>query len=66
MASFVATEMYILCISHLISKWTGFWQEKAPYEAKSAQMKSEYEKLMIAYNKKQVNFWGILLGESNA
>ncbi|XP_059456639.1 high mobility group B protein 1-like [Corylus avellana] len=27
--------------------------EKAPYEAKSAQLKADYEKLMIAYNKKQ-------------
>ncbi|KAB1217745.1 High mobility group B protein 1 [Morella rubra] len=35
-------------------KWkTMTAEEKAPYEAKSAQMKSEYEKLMIAYNKKQ-------------
>lgn len=31
-------------------------QEKAPYEAKSAKRKSEYEKLMTSYNKKQVNF----------
>lgn len=29
-------------------------QEKAPYEAKAAKRKSEYEKLMNAYNKKQV------------
>ncbi|OAY46244.1 high mobility group B protein 1 [Manihot esculenta] len=27
--------------------------EKAPYEAKSAKRKSEYEKLMTSYNKKQ-------------
>ncbi|KAJ9175885.1 hypothetical protein P3X46_014391 [Hevea brasiliensis] len=27
--------------------------EKAPYEAKSAKRKSEYDKLMTAYNKKQ-------------
>nr|WGW17422.1 transcription factor high mobility group B protein 1 [Betula platyphylla] len=27
--------------------------EKAPYEAKSAQLKVDYEKLMVAYNKKQ-------------
>ncbi|KAG6670246.1 HMG1/2-like protein [Carya illinoinensis] len=27
--------------------------EKSPYEAKAAQMKSDYEKLMITYNKKQ-------------
>ncbi|EOY17821.1 hypothetical protein SCA6_000161 [Theobroma cacao] len=27
--------------------------EKAPYEAKAAKRKSEYEKLMAAYNKKQ-------------
>ncbi|KAF8396933.1 hypothetical protein HHK36_018568 [Tetracentron sinense] len=27
--------------------------EKAPYEAKAAKRKSEYEKLMTAYNKKQ-------------
>lgn len=32
-----------------------YWQEKAPYEAKAAKRKSEYEKLMAAYNKKQVN-----------
>ncbi|XP_041000571.1 HMG1/2-like protein isoform X1 [Juglans microcarpa x Juglans regia] len=29
--------------------------EKSPYEVKAAQKKSDYEKLMIAYNKKQVN-----------
>ncbi|XWS07644.1 hypothetical protein CRYUN_Cryun41cG0007200 [Craigia yunnanensis] len=28
-------------------------EEKAPYEAKAAKRKSEYEKLMAAYNKKQ-------------
>lgn len=32
-----------------------FWQEKAPYEAKAAKRKTEYEKVMKAYNKKQVN-----------
>lgn len=30
-------------------------QEKAPYEAKAAKKKGEYEKLMSAYNKKQVS-----------
>ncbi|KAL5568546.1 hypothetical protein UlMin_025121 [Ulmus minor] len=30
-------------------------EEKAPYEAKAAKRKSEYEKLMTAYNKKQDN-----------
>lgn len=29
------------------------WQEKAPYEGKAAKRKTEYEKLMNAYNKKQ-------------
>ncbi|OMO86523.1 hypothetical protein CCACVL1_09575 [Corchorus capsularis] len=29
--------------------------EKAPYEAKAAKRKSEYEKLMAAYNKKQAS-----------
>ncbi|XP_028770462.1 high mobility group B protein 1-like [Neltuma alba] len=29
--------------------------EKAPYEAKAAKKKAEYEKLMNAYNKKQTN-----------
>lgn len=33
-----------------------YWvfQDKAPYEAKAAKRKSDYEKLMAAYNKKQV------------
>ena len=31
------------------------WKEKAPYEAKAKKRKSDYEKLMKAYNKKQVN-----------
>ena len=31
------------------------FQEKAPYEAKAAKRKAEYEKLMTAYLKKQVN-----------
>ncbi|CAI0415816.1 unnamed protein product [Linum tenue] len=31
-----------------------FVQEKAPYEAKAAKRKSDYQKLMNAYNKKQV------------
>ncbi|XP_031253725.1 high mobility group B protein 1-like [Pistacia vera] len=35
-------------------KWKSLTDsEKAPYEAKAAKRKSEYEKLMIAYNKKQ-------------
>lgn len=29
-------------------------QEKAPFEAKAAKRKLDYEKLMTAYNKKQV------------
>ena len=53
-----------LCISQLIFNWTG-WQEKAPYEAKAAQRKLDYEKVMKAYNKKQVNLLVILLVESN-
>lgn len=32
------------------------WQEKAPYEAKAAKRKQEYEKLMNAYNKKEVKY----------
>lgn len=32
---------------------TSGWQDKAPYEAKAAKRKVEYEKLMNAYNKKQ-------------
>lgn len=31
-------------------------QEKAPFEAKAAKRKLDYEKLMTAYNKKQVGF----------
>jgi len=30
-------------------------KEKAPYEAKAAKRKAEYEKLMKAYDKKQVS-----------
>lgn len=30
------------------------FQDKAPYAAKSAKRKAEYEKSMVAYNKKQV------------
>lgn len=37
------------------------WKEKAPYEAKAAKKKSEYEKVMKAYNKKQVNISLLLL-----
>lgn len=33
-------------------------KEKAPYEAKAAKRKAEYEKQMKAYNKKQV---GVLM-----
>lgn len=37
-------------------KWKSLSKaEKAPYEAKAAKRKSEYEKLMAAYNKKQVS-----------
>ncbi|KAF3433450.1 hypothetical protein FNV43_RR24552 [Rhamnella rubrinervis] len=37
-------------------KWKSLTNaEKAPYEAKAAKRKSEYEKLMTAYNKKQDN-----------
>ncbi|KAJ0044392.1 hypothetical protein Pint_06484 [Pistacia integerrima] len=43
-------KVYAPCLSYLI---LGNLQEKAPYEAKAAKRKSEYEKLMIAYNKKQ-------------
>lgn len=32
-----------------------FWQEKAPYEAKATKRKGDYQKLMTAYNKKQVS-----------
>lgn len=31
-----------------------FCQEKAPFEAKAAKRKADYEKVMKAYNKKQV------------
>ena len=31
-------------------------QEKEPFEAKAAKKKGDYEKLMVAYNKKQVCF----------
>ncbi|XP_043725348.1 high mobility group B protein 1-like isoform X3 [Telopea speciosissima] len=35
-------------------KWKSLTEaEKAPYEAKAAKRKTEYEKLMSAYNKKQ-------------
>ncbi|CAI9097312.1 OLC1v1033705C3 [Oldenlandia corymbosa var. corymbosa] len=37
-------------------KWKSMSQaEKAPYEAKAAKRKAEYEKLINAYNKKQDN-----------
>ncbi|XVF84013.1 hypothetical protein PTKIN_Ptkin16aG0540600 [Pterospermum kingtungense] len=37
-------------------KWKSLSKaEKAPYEAKAAKRKSEYEKLMAAYNKKQAS-----------
>lgn len=32
-----------------------FMKEKAPYEAKAAKRKADYEKQMNAYNRKQVN-----------
>ncbi|KAL4325812.1 hypothetical protein GQ457_11G009480 [Hibiscus cannabinus] len=35
------------------SQFDDIGTEKAPYEAKAAKRKSEYEKLMAAYNKKQ-------------
>lgn len=59
-ACFLALEMP--CSLHFspVVYWVGVWQEKAPYEAKAAKRKSEYEKLMTAYNKKQVNFWLII------
>ena len=41
--------LLLISISVLISK------EKAPYEAKAARRKAEYEKLMNAYNTKQVS-----------
>lgn len=56
-------------LSLIVFVWLGFalwnrsdallshsnFQEKAPYEAKAAKRKAEYEKLMTAYLKKQVN-----------
>lgn len=41
-----------LTIDLILLYWV--FQEKAPYEAKAAKRKSDYEKLMAAYNKKQV------------
>ncbi|KAH7537548.1 hypothetical protein FEM48_Zijuj03G0104700 [Ziziphus jujuba var. spinosa] len=39
--------------------------EKAPYEAKAAKRKSEYEKLIAAYNKKQIRIFicRMMMGE---
>ena len=50
----VVEKLNHLCIIYLMSS-TCFWQEKAPYGVKAAKKKTEYEKLMNAYNKKQVN-----------
>ncbi|KAE9592006.1 putative chromatin remodeling & transcriptional activation HMG family [Lupinus albus] len=36
-------------------KWKSLTKAKAPYEAKAAKRKVEYEKLMNAYNKKQAS-----------
>ena len=44
-----------LLIALIFLYWTWILQEKAPYEAKAAKRKSDYGKLMTAYNKKQVN-----------
>ncbi|OMO76052.1 hypothetical protein COLO4_25700 [Corchorus olitorius] len=48
----------ITCSANLELLWHGQANaslEKAPYEAKAAKRKSEYEKLMAAYNKKQAS-----------
>ncbi|CAI9097313.1 OLC1v1033705C5 [Oldenlandia corymbosa var. corymbosa] len=43
-------------------KWKSMSQaEKAPYEAKAAKRKAEYEKLINAYNKKQVRTFPVSL-----
>ncbi|KAF5453668.1 hypothetical protein F2P56_028556 [Juglans regia] len=53
----VVSSYLILCV-HVGKAGGGKWKsmsaaEKSPYEVKAAQKKSDYEKLMIAYNKKQ-------------
>ena len=41
-------------ILFLLTFFSSFWKDKAPYEAKAAKRKAEYEKQIKAYNKKQV------------
>jgi hypothetical protein len=57
---FLAVQLPCRLHSYLFLYWTGIWQEKAPYEAKAAKRKSDYEKLMTAYNKKQVKYFCIV------
>ena len=54
--------LHIGCANNLVFL---ICQEKAPYEAKAAKRKSEYEKQMSAYNKKQVLNKTSLLAFSN-
>lgn len=50
-----ATEAFLNLILHFFQK------EKAPYEAKAAKKKAEYDKVLRAYNKKQVNSYSMPL-----
>ncbi|XWS07645.1 hypothetical protein CRYUN_Cryun41cG0007200 [Craigia yunnanensis] len=52
-AFFVFLEEFRITYKQENPKVKVFSAEKAPYEAKAAKRKSEYEKLMAAYNKKQ-------------
>jgi hypothetical protein len=49
------------CVLYLLKLYCLLSKEKAPYEAKAAKKKSEYEKVMKAYNKKQVNISHLIL-----
>ncbi|XP_042968803.1 HMG1/2-like protein isoform X1 [Carya illinoinensis] len=51
----VVSSFLILCVGKAGGgKWKSMSAaDKSPYEVKAAQKKSDYEKLMIAYNKKQ-------------
>lgn len=47
--------LYLEAFKFLTAIFLHLLKEKAPYEAKAAKKKADYEKLMNAYNKKQVN-----------
>lgn len=56
--------LYLEAFKFLIAIFLHLLKEKAPYEAKAAKKKADYEKLMTAYNKKQVNHLTILIAKS--